>query len=145
MKIIPFELLTLEGDGHHIILNVEILSQTFIMVIDTGASKTVLDYNTLTETGISQEDLISTNILSSGLGTNEMKSYMYNLDLLKIADWQCKNLKVAVLDLSAINFAYAQMNLPAVIGVLGGDILHKYKAVINYKNNTITLNDRAKK
>ena len=142
MKIIPFEILTLEGDGHHIILEVEILDKPFKMVLDTGASKTVLDRETLSQSGIQDEHLINTNILSSGLGTNQMKSFMFDLPTLKIGKWQCKNLQVAVLDLSSINYAYSQMNFSPVVGVLGGDILLNYGAVINYKKRSLTLNDR---
>jgi hypothetical protein len=42
-------------------------------------------------------------------------------------------------DLSAIKFAYEKLNLPPVIGVIGGDILMDYKGIINYKNLTLTL------
>ncbi|MDB5141825.1 MAG: clan aspartic protease, partial [Mucilaginibacter sp.] len=45
--------------------------------------------------------------------------------------------EVAVLDLSSINIAYRQLNHPEVLGVLGGDILMKYKAVIDYGKETI--------
>lgn len=145
MHTIPFEILTLEKDGHHIIVDVELLDQTFKMVVDTGASKTVLDKNTLHEIGLTEEDLTSSNILSSGLGTNEMQSHTLSLDTFGILNWKIKNFEVAVLDLSAINYAYSQMNFAPVIGVLGGDILTQYGAIINYKKRTLTLNIRKSK
>lgn len=142
MHIIPFEIITIENDGHHLILEATLLNQKFKMVLDTGASKTVLDKQTLVSIGIKEEDLISTNILSTGLGTNEMKSEILHLSIFGLHDWITKNLSVAVLDLSAINFAYSQMNIDPVIGVLGGDILTKYGAVINYKKKTLQLNSK---
>ena len=45
----------------------------------------------------------------------------------------------AVLDLSTISHAYSSLNLPPVIGVLGGDILQRYKAIINYKKLHLKL------
>ncbi|MBD1430993.1 MULTISPECIES: retropepsin-like aspartic protease [Sphingobacterium] len=145
MKIIPFEILTLQQDGYHIILHIELLEKKFKMVLDTGASKTVLDRTTLLEAGIDEQKLIETSILSSGLGTNEMQSAIFILPYLRIGDWECKKFEVAVLDLSTINFAYSQINADPVVGVIGGDILNKYGAVINYKKKTLQLNERASK
>lgn len=142
MTIIPFEILPLQQEGYHIIIKIEILGTEFRMVLDTGASKTVLDRNTLLSSGIEEHYLIATNILSSGLGTNEMQSAMFKLPYLKIGEWQSKNFEVAVLDLSTINYAYSQINAEPVVGVLGGDILNQYGAIINYKNKTLKLNDR---
>lgn len=145
MKIIPFEILKLQEQGFHIILHIELLDKEFKMVLDTGASKTVLDRHTLLNSGIQEEKLTNTNILSSGLGTNEMQSHTFTLPYLKIGDWVINNFDVAVLDLSSINFAYHQMNVDPVVGVLGGDILVQYGAIVNYKNNTLQLNDRKRK
>lgn len=145
MKIIPFEILTLQQEGFHIILHIELLDIKFKMVLDTGASKTVLDRNTLLNAGINEQHLIETSILSSGLGTNEMQSAMFTLPYLKIGDWTCKNFEVAVLDLSTINYAYSQIDADPVVGVLGGDILVKYGAIINYKKKTLQLNEKGNK
>lgn len=145
MKIIPFEILTLQKEGYHLILHIELLDKKFKMVLDTGASKTVLDRNTLVEAGIDEKTLIETSILSSGLGTNEMQSAIYILPYLKIGDWTCQKVEVAVLDLSSINYAYEQINAEPVVGVLGGDILYSYGAIINYKKRTLQLNERSKK
>lgn len=142
MHIIPLELLSLQGDGHHMLIEVEILDKTFKMVLDTGASKTVLDSQTLIDAGIAEDNFLHTDILSTGLGTNEMKSYMFHLETFKIGSWSCKKMDVAILDLSSINFAYTQMNYEPVVGVLGGDILLRYGAIINYKKKTLQLNSR---
>ncbi len=51
---------------------------------------------------------------------------------MRIGDFPVPEFEAAVLDLSTINIAYRQMNHPEVLGVLGGDILMNYKAVIDY-------------
>lgn len=145
MPIIPFEIVSIENDGYHILVDVELFDKKFKMVIDTGASKTVLDEQTLRDVGIAEHDLISSDILSTGLGTNEMKSHILSLESLTIHNWVVKDIQVAVLDLSAINYAYRKMNLPPIIGVLGGDILLSYNAIINYKKNTLRLNNRRRR
>lgn len=145
MHIIPFEILTLENDGYHLILDVELLDKKFKIVLDTGASKTVLDKQTLIDAGLTDEKLMASNILSTGLGTNEMQSQILHLSSFALSDWKIKHLEVAVLDLSSINYAYRQMNFEPVIGVLGGDILKNYGGIINYKKKTLQLNSRKTK
>lgn len=142
MQNIPFEVISLQADGFHIITQVEIFEKKFKMVIDTGASKTVLDKVSLLNSGIDEDKFLNTDILSTGLGTNNMQSFMINIPLLKLADWSTKNFTAAVLDLSAINIAYNQIGIESVIGVLGGDILNIFGAKIDYKKNLLTLNQR---
>ncbi|TJZ61375.1 clan AA aspartic protease [Sphingobacterium olei] len=143
MHIIPLEILSLEGDGIHIIIDVEIFDKPFKMVVDTGASKTVLDKTTLLNAGIEESKFQNTNILSTGLGITNMESFILDLPLFRINAWSTKKLQVAVLDLSSINYAYQQMNFAPVIGVLGGDILLRHGALIDYRKFTLRLRSRA--
>lgn len=142
MQKIPFQVISLQGDGFHIITDVQLFDRTFKMVIDTGASKTVLDKTTLLHSGITEEELLNTDILSTGLGTNSMQSFMLKLPAIAMGEWTVRNFTVAVLDLSSINNAYEQIGLEPVIGVLGGDILRLYGALIDYKTKTLRLNQR---
>ncbi|MBL1408148.1 aspartyl protease family protein [Sphingobacterium faecale] len=140
MHKIPLQLLQLEEEGFHILVEVTISGVAHNMVVDTGASKTVFDRSTLLQSGIPETSFITSDLLSTGLGTNEMKSETMTLKEFSIQDWICKPTEVAILDLSTINYAYTQMNLPSIIGVLGGDILLNYGGIINYKKRTLTLN-----
>jgi len=142
MQKIPLEILELQGDGFHLLVNVRLFDQSFKMVLDTGASKTVFDKTTLLQSGIPEEKIQNTNIISTGLGTNSMESFMLELPTLEIGNWSVRNFLTAVLDLSAVNYAYQQMELPPVIGVLGGDILFAYRARIDYQKQLLTLRDR---
>ncbi|PRD48394.1 aspartyl protease family protein [Sphingobacterium haloxyli] len=142
MQKIPFEILELQGDGYHILIDVCLFDQSFKMVLDTGASKTVLDKTTLLQSGIPEEKIEITNIVSTGLGTNSMESFILELPTFEIGTWKVRKFITAVLDLSAVNYAYQQMGLPPVIGVLGGDILVTYAARIDYRKQLLTLRDR---
>jgi predicted aspartyl protease len=107
------------------------------VVLDTGASKTAFDKTILQA---HEEALIlESDKLSTGLGTNEMASYTAVIPELQIGELSIRNIEVAVLDLSTINIAYRQMNHPEVLGVLGGDILMKHKAVIDYGKRQLRL------
>lgn len=77
--------------------------------------------------------------LSTGLGTNNMESHTIVLPVLKIGKFKIKDFEIAVLDLSSINQAYAGQNLPPLIGVVGGDILQRYHGIINYQKLHLKL------
>jgi hypothetical protein len=134
---IPLQMLDLHDDGFHPLIDVNLFNQTFKLVLDTGASKTAFDKTLLAEALISATDKLST-----GLGTNSMESYTAIITDLHIGDLKIDEFEVAVLDLSAINIAYEQLNHPQILGVLGGDILMKYKAVVDYGKKKFVLKTR---
>ena len=109
-----------------------------ILVLDTGASKTAFDHDTLLQSSAGSA-IQASERLSTGLGTTNMASSTAVIEVIQIGDLHITNLEVAVLDLSTINIAYRQLNHPDVLGVLGGDILMKYNAIINYRKKKLFL------
>ena len=47
--IVPLELINLNDDGFHLLVEVVVFGQSFQAVLDTGASKTVFDKETILE------------------------------------------------------------------------------------------------
>jgi len=137
---IPLRFIDLYDDGFHPLLEIQVYGRQFIVVLDTGASRTAFD-KTLLE---AHEDalILESDKLSTGLGTNEMASFTAIIPELIIGDLHIQNHQVAVLDLSTINIAYRQMSHPEVLGVLGGDILMKYKGVVDYGKKVLKLKVR---
>ena len=135
---VPLQLINLQNDGFHLLVEVVVFGHAFNVVLDTGASKTVLD-KTSVECHIAADDLLSSDKLSTGLGTNTMESFILHLPAIHIGKLKIENFEAAVLDLSSISLAYENLQLPPVIGVLGGDILQQYNAVINYNKLVLKL------
>ena len=136
--VVPLTLINLQDDGFHLLVEIVVFGIKFNSVLDTGASKTVLDKMTV-EQYIKKGELRISDKLSTGLGTNTMESHTVILPDLKIGKLKLKNFESAVLDLSTISTAYESLNLPPVIGVLGGDILRSHQAVISYKQSQLKL------
>lgn len=135
---VPLQLINLQNDGFHLLVEVVIFGHPFNVVLDTGASKTVLDKTSI-EKYIATDDLLSSDKLSTGLGTNSMESFILYLPSFNIGKLKIENFEAAVLDLSSISAAYESLQLPPVIGVIGGDILQKHKAVIDYNKLELKL------
>lgn len=133
---VPLQIIDLHEDGYHPLVGILVYGKPFTLVLDTGASKTAFDHATLSAEGI---DLTASDSLSTGLGTNSMASFTTILSDLWIGELKVAEIEVAVLDLSTINIAYRQLNHQEVLGVLGGDILMKYKAVIDYGKQLLSF------
>lgn len=135
---IPLEIIDLDDNGFHPLVEVVVLGKTFQVVLDTGASKTAFDQHAIQQIeGIAL--LEETDYLSTGLGTTTMPSFTVVLADFRIGDLHIPNFQVAVLDLSMINLAYEKLNKEPILGVLGGDILMQYHAIIDYGNSRLTL------
>jgi hypothetical protein len=138
---VPLRIIDLHGDGFHPLVDVVLFGRSFTMVLDTGASKTAFDQSTLAEAN-KEMNILASDKLSTGLGTNSMESFTATISDLQVGDLSIAEFEVAVLDLSTINVAYSQMGHPQILGVLGGDILMKYKALIDYGKGSLTLKTR---
>jgi hypothetical protein len=136
--VIPLQLINLQGDGFHLLVEVVVYGQNFKAVLDTGASKSAFDKEII-------ESLAVDGIIhmpdqhAIGLGTTTMERYVAHFAELKIGDLIIKDYEAPVFDLSAVKYAYEQLNLPPVIGVIGGDILMDYHAKIDYESLTLVL------
>ncbi|ASU33689.1 aspartyl protease family protein [Mucilaginibacter xinganensis] len=135
---IPLQIIDLHEDGFHPLLKIKLFGKRFTVVLDTGASKTAFDKTMLLQT-FEHAVLNASDRLSTGLGTNNMESATATISDMYIGKFLVEEFEVAVLDLSTINIAYRQLGHPEVLGVLGGDILMKYKAVIDYGKERLLL------
>jgi hypothetical protein len=141
---IQLHLQDIMGDGCHPFVNALVNGTEARLLIDTGASKTVLDKTFL----LSLEpkvNLEQSEQLSTGLGAGNLPSeYAQNLKL-EIGDWNVDEASVAVLDLYHVNETYKSIGLPILHGVIGGDLLFSHQAVINYKKAELKLTSPKRK
>jgi hypothetical protein len=136
---IPFKILSIDKEGFHLMIKATINRKAANLIIDTGASKTVLD-KARVEKFVGKNNFDAHDKLSSGLGTNTMESHVTTLKKFKLGNIEIIDYKTVLLDLSHVNNSYEQVGLKAVDGVLGSDILLEYKAVIDYEKKTLKLN-----
>ena len=134
--IIPFQLIALDEDGAHIIVDASINDVRIKLLIDTGASKTVFDRRRMRAL-MSGKRFRKNHALSVGLGTSKMKSHYAVLEKFCIGELEIENFQTVLLDLSIVNKSYNVIGLSPIDGVLGGDILNKYNAEINYRKKQL--------
>ena len=135
---IPFQLLDIEGDGFHIMVQGGINGKEANFLIDTGASRSVFDLVTMSEF-IDDPLFQKKEGITAGVGSSDLESSTFNIESIKIGDMEIKHYQAVAIDLENIHETYEKINLPKFHGIIGGDILVKHKAVINYRLKKIKV------
>lgn len=128
---IPIEILNIENDGIHLMTHVYINRKKAVMIIDTGASRTVFD-KTRIQRFTGNEEIKKNDKKSTGVGGNDMVSHETMVRSFRLGKLTIKNYTTVLLDLSHVNETYSTLGLPIIDGVLGSDILFDHQAVIDY-------------
>ena len=133
-------MLAIESDGYHLMGIIKINGKKAKVIVDTGASRTVFDKERIKHFVRTKSTVIKDK-LSTGLGTNSMKSHQLPIRSLQLGKIKVKDYPAVLLDLSHVNHSYAQLGMAAVDGVLGSDIMHRFKAVIDFKKSEMKLRE----
>lgn len=128
---VPIRILEIQGQGSHLLIDGRINGAAICLVVDTGASRTVFDHAFLAGL-IDEEDMVEAEEKSAGLGVNDMQSFIGQVKELRFGRLKLKDIAVVGIDLENIRDSYEMLGLPEIHGVLGGDILLEYQAVIDY-------------
>jgi len=135
---VPIRLLDIEGDGFHIMVKGTIHGKEALFLIDTGASRSVFDPNTLS-LFIDNLQLEKKEGLTAGVGSSDLESSTFVIDSWTIGELEIKDYEGVALDLENIHEMYEKIRLPHIDGIIGGDILQKHKAIINYRSKKLRL------
>jgi predicted aspartyl protease len=136
--IVPFRFADLNGFGCHILCDALVEGYKMNMIIDTGASMTVLDINRLKKINPKQ-NLKPTGQFFTGVGGEKLDPFSTVLDQMQIGDLRMTNVAVLATDLAHIMLVYSSLDLDRVDGVLGNDLLRSLKARIDYSKKLLEL------
>ena len=136
--VIPIRILKLD-DGFHLLINIHVNGKPARLLVDTGASQTIFDKERIINFLNKEEKFEKHYKLSTGLGTGNMKSHLVMIDKIEIGKLQIKNYKSVVINLFHVNVAYRQLKQKPIDGVLGSDLLKKYRAVIDYGKKKLVI------
>ncbi len=138
---IPLQLVELERENYHILVEGQfeygIASK---WIIDTGASKTVLDSN-LTPFYETMKDDTLDEYQSAGINKGMMETSVGKMFYLRFGDLEITNQKVALIDLNHVNDIYSKYASCRIAGLLGGDILMQYRCVVDYQRKVIQFHE----
>ncbi|MDZ7613437.1 MAG: hypothetical protein U5K51_06750 [Flavobacteriaceae bacterium] len=75
-------------------------------------------------------------------GPTQLETMIAKKNLLKIGKCQHKKISLVLIDLSHINTALQSQNAKPIHGIIGADILHNWKAIIDYDKKYLYLKDK---
>ncbi len=104
-------------------------SVSLAMIIDTGASHTLIDTDRAERFDMATHDRGN---LATGLGTSAGRTESGRLRNVVIGSMRFDTLRVTVLDLSNVNQVLRGLGNEPVDGVIGADVLMSRRAVIDY-------------
>lgn len=107
-------------------------------LIDTGASRSVFDPKTISSfiDGLTFEKKEG---MTAGVGSSDLESATFRIDTFSLGNMEIFDYEAVALDLENIHEMYGKLGLPHIDGILGGDLLKRHKAVINYRNKKMRL------
>ncbi len=105
-------------------------------ILDTGASSSCVGFEEIETFLLSTEE---SEHKASGAGTTEIDTLISKKNALKIGKFKLKKTPLILIDLSHINNALVKQNAKSIQGIIGADILHKGKAVIDYNKKYLYL------
>jgi len=113
--------------GSHFLVDARLESQLARLLIDTGASLTMLTPDTLQRSGSGARATGRTGHFSTANG--RVSAPIYRLDSLSVGDWEVRNLDVGVLDLGE----------PGIDGLLGMNFLRHFRFYIDQNQTLLRL------
>ncbi len=107
-------------------------------LIDTGASRSVFDPKTISSF-IENIEFEKKEGMTAGVGSSDLESATFRIDVFSLGGMEIFDYEAVALDLENIHEMYGKLGLPHIDGILGGDLLKRHKAVINYRNKKLRL------
>jgi len=139
---IPLQIIELERENYHILIEGNFEDGTpSCWIIDTGASKTVLDKNLSSHYELIDSDDMD-DYQSAGINQGMMETSVGILTYLSFGKVKITGQKVALIDLNHVNDIYGKYTLYRIAGLLGGDILMQHQCKIDYANKIIQFQIR---
>ena len=129
---VPLQLIDIEGEGFHIMVKGLIHGKEANFLIDTGASRSVFDPKTISDF-IDNIQFEKKEGMTAGVGSSDLESATFVFDSFSVGELEIDEYEAVALDLENIHEMYGKLGLPRIDGIIGGDLLKRYKAVINYK------------
>ncbi len=127
-------LLTLPTNHYVVIATLNGTAGRFIL--DTGASSTCVSTELATHFHLNPKP---SEEKASSASANELDTEVAYHNELVIGSWSSKRRSVVLFDMQAVNHALQKLDIEAVDGIIGADILQSVNAIIDYKNDWLYL------
>ena len=134
---IPFIVKETEDGSFHPIVQAEVDGRGIFLIIDTGASRTVLDKSIVTSHAVLENK--NQEVFAAGINAQRLEVAQVVIHQLKFGNIIFSDLVVFSTDLKPVSDLFEEMGQSPIDGLLGCDFLYSNNATINFKKKVITL------
>ena len=131
MEVVSLE----EGTIHLLVQTVAEGAENYWWVVDTGASKSVVD-RSFASNFVHDE---SAGAMATGLGKELIETSNGMISDFQLGGIRFEPLQVAIVDLHHINDEYSKYSDKRIAGLLGSDFFFRERAIIDYEDRSISL------
>jgi len=124
-------------NGLHLLIKAKIGRRFYYLILDTGASESVLDKN-LPENLFASVD-VNEEAQTYGIQSENIKTETGVVKTFALNKLKLKNQLFHLVDLSQINELYGNFINYQISGLIGSDFLSQFQATISYKTSKLTL------
>lgn len=135
VKIILSEL---DPGGYHLFINLKVNGKRCRFLIDTGASRSVVD-KAYYDKNLSRKKLTTIEQETTSLHASTSQTHIGTIREIELGGRKIKNHVIAAIDLSHVNNTYKQLKTPKIHGILGSDLMHLHKMIIDYGQNKLII------
>jgi predicted aspartyl protease len=122
----------------HLLIKATINGVKGNFILDTGASNSCVGFESIE---LFQLNVIESSTKASGAGATGMHTQLSKNNTLQLGRWKNPDFSLIVFDLSHVNSALVEHKAKPVHGIIGADILLQGKAIIDYFNHCLYLNN----
>ena len=130
----------MHGGGFHPFITVTIEGKKCRFLVDTGASKSVIDKQFYEQKLGRKLKVLKQE--TTGLHSTVMESYTGRIAKLHIGELTISKYSVAAVDLSHVNTTYKKMKIKKIDGILGSDILNNHQVIIDYGQSKLFIGEK---
>ena len=135
--IIPLHIIEIDN-GRQLMVEAKVNGKAAMMMVDTGSSHTLLDRWVLKDYIVDpQTEKVFGDAV--GIGGRDLQQEAVTIDTFSLGDAELTGMEMMVVDLSHLRDFNKRMNLPDFVGIIGGNVLRRMKATINYGRLTMTV------
>jgi hypothetical protein len=120
----------------HFELQARINGEPVRLLLDTGASHTVLDPLAADRLNLTRGN---SHERGGGVGSTDQEVQTTSILSMRVGEVELGERSLYVLDLGHVNQALARLGGAAIDGAVGGDILRPREAIIDYAGSTLYL------
>jgi hypothetical protein len=137
---IPFQVVELENESYHIIIDGQVEDVDLTLIVDTGASRTIIDKRFAEK--LEKLPLGTENPMATGFSAEQIPVELYNISKMTLNGVTFKNIQSLTADLSAINEVYSNLTGKTIGGLIGCDFLLKKVKSIDFKRKYLTISKK---